>query len=115
MESTSAMETAYSTGEATVRTAYDTTTRIASYVPASPVTVISSIPISGVEAAAVTPVDEASAPDVIRRIEPISKRIPEQSVTRQPRVTDRTASPVPSWIKTGCAGIFLGEVDVRLP
>jgi hypothetical protein len=71
------MEAAYSTAETTVRTAYDTTTWISSYVPATPVTVISSIPISGVEAAAVTTIDEATAPNVVRRIEPISKRVPE--------------------------------------
>src|SRR5207237_7599749 len=68
---------------------------------------------AAVEASAVAAaVDEASAADVVGRVESIAEGAPEEAVARKPGVAEGAASPVPAGIEAGIRCVLLGETQV---
>ena len=65
-----------------------------------------------VEASTVASVDEASAADVVGRVEAVAEGTPEEAVAGEPGVTEWAACPVPAGIKAGVACVLLGEIQV---
>src|SRR5438309_5588218 len=59
-------------------------------------------------------VDESAAVDVIRRVEAVSERAPEEAVTGQPRIGIQSGVPEPSRVEAGLACIALRELLVGL-
>src|SRR5207237_6248280 len=70
---------------------------------------------AAVEASAVAAaVDEASAADVVGRVESIAEGAPEEAVARKPGVAEGAASPVPAGIEAGIRCVLLSETQVGL-
>src|SRR5215469_7042219 len=77
------------------------------------VVVAAVIVTASVAVAAAIWIDESAATDVVRRVEAVAKRAPEQAITRQPCVAVRSASPIPARIEDWIACVLFRNVDVR--
>jgi hypothetical protein len=66
----------------------------------------------GVDTTAEASVDEATAVEVVRRVEAVAEGIPEETVTGEPGVAVRTTCPVPAGIEVSCPRVLLCETDV---
>src|SRR5579875_3104637 len=68
--------------------------------------------VSGV-AATIQAAADVSASEVDRGVEAPSERVPEQPITRQPGVPERSARPVPARRETSHAGVLGSKLLVR--
>src|SRR5206468_258284 len=60
----------------------------------------------------VATVDQASAADVVRRVEAIAEWAPEKAIARKPGVAEGAACPIPAGIEARIRCILLGEAQV---